>query len=256
MRIVIASDVDQMGRLAAEQAAALLRDAISDNRRARIVVATGASQFTVLDHLTKQPDIDWQLVDGFHLDEYIGIDRKHPASFCRYLEERFVQQVPIGSFQFLDAEAAPEKSIERAGRLLTAQPVDVALVGIGENGHLAFNDPPADFEATDPYLIVELDTACRQQQVGEGWFASLEDVPTHAISMSVQQIMRARTIVCSVPDQRKAAAARDAVEGPITPQVPASILQKHPDCTILLDPPSASLLSDATRATATEEQAS
>lgn len=247
MRIEIASDVDEMGRLAAERAAVILRDAISDNRRARMIVATGASQFTVLEHLTKQPDIDWQLVDGFHLDEYIGIDRSHPASFCRYLDERLVQKVPLGSFQFLDAGDSPEENVKRIGELVSSQRIDVALVGIGENGHLAFNDPPADFDTTDPYIIVELDEPCRQQQVGEGWFASLAEVPTHAISMSVNQIMKSRAIICSVPDARKAAAVQAAVEGPVTPNLPASILQKHADCTLLLDPPSASMLSDATR---------
>ncbi|QEG43381.1 glucosamine-6-phosphate deaminase [Roseimaritima ulvae] len=251
MRIEIASDVDEMGRLAAERAAAILRDAISDNRRARMIVATGASQFTVLEHLTKQPDIDWQLVDGFHLDEYIGIDRSHPASFCRYLDERLVQKVPLGSFQFLDAGDSPQENVQRIGELVSGQPIDVALVGIGENGHLAFNDPPADFETTDPYLIVELDEPCRQQQVGEGWFGSLAEVPTHAISMSVQQIMKSRAIICSVPDARKAAAVQAAVEGPVTPDLPASILQKHANCTLLLDPPAAEKLSEATRGAAT-----
>ncbi|WP_153558287.1 glucosamine-6-phosphate deaminase [Roseimaritima sediminicola] len=247
MRIEIAADIEEMGRRAAEKAAQILRDAISDNRRARMIVATGASQFTVLDHLTQQPDIDWQLVDGFHLDEYIGIDRSHPASFCRYLDERLVQKVPLGSFQFLDAGGTPEENVRRIGQELSSQPVDVALVGIGENAHLAFNDPPANFDATDPYIIVELDRLCRQQQVGEGWFGSLDEVPTHAISMSVQQIMKSRAILCSVPDTRKADAVQAAVEGPVTPDVPASILQQHPNCTLLLDPPAASKLSESTR---------
>lgn len=252
MDIVIASDVEKMGQLAAEKGAAVIRDAISDNRRARIIVATGASQFTVLKHLVAQPDIDWGMVDGFHLDEYIGIDRSHPASFCRYLDERFVQQVPIGSFQFLDAEGSPAEVAARVGQLVTAQPVDVAFVGIGENGHLAFNDPPANFETNDPYLIVDLDEACRQQQVGEGWFASLADVPKQALSMSVNQIMKTRTIICSVPDERKAEAVRGSVEGAVTPNVPASILQNHAACTLMLDPASAKLLSEATKSGASD----
>lgn len=247
MQILISENVDQLGQLAAERAAAVLRDAISDNRRARMIVATGASQFSVLEHLTQQPDIDWNMVDGFHLDEYIGIDRSHPASFCRYLDERFVQKVPIGSFQFLDAFASPQETIQRVGAIVTTARIDVALVGIGENGHLAFNDPPADFETSSPYLIVELDSACRQQQVGEGWFPDLSSVPTQAISMSVHQIMQSRTIICSVPDRRKASAVRDTVEGPVTPQVPASILQRHSDCTLLLDQASAELLRASTR---------
>lgn len=251
MRLVIASDVQKMGQVAAQHAATILRDAISDNRRARLIVATGASQFTVLEHLTTEPDIDWSQVDGFHLDEYVGIDRSHPASFCRYLDERFVQKVPIGSFHFLDGDPNPAATIQRVAPQVTKPRVDVALVGIGENGHLAFNDPPADFETTDPYLIVQLDEACRNQQVGEGWFKSLSEVPTQAISMSIQQIMATRSIICSVPDERKAAAVQQAVEGPVTPEVPASILQRHPDCLLVVDPDAASRLSDATKEQAT-----
>ena len=250
MHIIIASDADQMGRLAAQRAAEALRAAVNSGRRGRLIVATGASQFTVLDHLTSMPDVPWPQIDGFHLDEYIGVDPDHPASFCGYLRQRLVGMVPIGSFQFLDPTVPAEKTIRRIGALLTEAPVDVALVGIGENGHLAFNDPPADFQTTAPYLIVDLDEACRNQQVSEGWFPSLDAVPRQAISMSIHQILQSQRIVCSVPDARKAVAVRDTVEGPVQPQVPASALQNHTDCVLLLDPPAASLLSDASRAQA------
>jgi glucosamine-6-phosphate deaminase len=250
MRLQITVDADAMGQYAAARAAEVLKAAIAAGRRARLIVATGASQFTVLDHLTRQSGIAWEQVDGFHLDEYIGIDRHHPASFCGYLQERLVDKVPIGSFHFLEPDVDPAKNIQRVGALLTAAPIDVALVGIGENGHLAFNDPPADFRTTDPYLIVDLDEACRQQQVGEGWFPDLDAVPQQAMSMSVHQILQARTILCSVPDRRKAEAVRGTVEGSITPDVPASALQQHDDCTLCLDTAAAERLSDATKAQA------
>ncbi|MEX0825094.1 MAG: glucosamine-6-phosphate deaminase [Pirellulaceae bacterium] len=250
MRIQISADADAMGRYAAERAAEILRTAIATGRRARLIVATGASQFTVLDHLTKQPDIAWDQVDGFHLDEYIGIDRSHPASFCGYLQERLVDKVPIGSFHFLEPNIAAQENVQRVGALVTESPIDVALVGIGENAHLAFNDPPADFQTTQPYLIVDLDEACRQQQVGEGWFPNLEAVPKQAISMSVHQILQSKTIICSVPDSRKAKAVRETVEGSVTPEVPASALQNHADCTLCLDPAAAEQLSPETKAQA------
>ena len=180
---------------------------------------------------------------GFHLDEYLGLPASHPASFRGYLRERFVRHVPLAAFHELDGEAAdPAAECRRVGDLLARQPIDAAFVGIGENGHLAFNDPPADFETDEPYLVVNLDHACRRQQLGEGWFESLDDVPRRAISMSVRQILKSRTIVCSVPDDRKADAVQATVEGPATPDVPASILQTHDDCTLFLDAAAASLL--------------
>jgi glucosamine-6-phosphate deaminase len=212
-----------------------------------LIVATGASQFTVLANLAKEPDLDWKRVTGFHLDEYIGMSAEHPASFRRYLKERFVERVPIGRFHFIDGESpSMEGECQRVSALITAQTIDVALVGIGENGHLAFNDPPADFVTEQPYIIVELDDACRRQQHGEGWFSSLHDVPHQAVSMSVRQILKSKTIVCSVPDERKARAVALALEGPVTPSVPASILQQHSNTTIYLDPPAASKLGGPT----------
>jgi glucosamine-6-phosphate deaminase len=246
MRTILTADRDAMGRWVAEAAAADLRQAIQDNEKANLVVATGASQFEVLGELVKQPDIDWARVHGFHLDEYVGISSQHPASFCKYLKERFVDHVPLASFEYLYGDQDPAETIKRAGALLGNSPIDLALVGIGENGHLAFNDPPADFTTLQPYLLVELDEPCRQQQVGEGWFASLADVPTHAISMSVRQILKAAKIYCSVPDQRKAAAVRATLEDEISPEIPASILREHAQATLVIDAAAASELSEST----------
>lgn len=244
MQIEVHSDAAAMGRAAAARGAAALREAIAANGSAALIVATGASQFEVLAALVEEPDIEWSRVTGFHLDEYLGLPLSHPASFRGYLRERFVSRVPLAAFHELNGEADdPAAECRRVGDLLTAQPIDVAFVGIGENGHLAFNDPPADFETREPYLVVDLDEACRRQQLGEGWFDSLEAVPKRALSMSVRQILESRSIVCSVPDARKAAAVTATVEGPVTPNVPASILQTHADCTLMLDEAAASGLS-------------
>lgn len=239
-----------MGRWVAAEAAADLRHAIESNGKANLVVATGSSQFEVLGELAAQDGIDWSRVHGFHLDEYVGINSEHPASFCKYLKERFVDLVPLASFEYLRGDQEAAATIARASQRLLQAPTDVALVGIGENGHLAFNDPPADFETTKPYLLVELDQPCRLQQVGEGWFASLEEVPTHAISMSVRQIMKSAKIYCSVPDQRKAAAVRATLEDQISPAIPASILREHSAATLIIDEAAASELSAASRSQA------
>ena len=245
MNVEVFPTAAQMGAAAAARGAAVLRDAIAERGSAAVVVATGASQFEVLAALVEQSNLDWSKVIGFHLDEYLGLPATHPASFRRYLRERFVSRVPLAAFHELDGEADdPAAECRRVGGLLTEQPIDAAFVGIGENGHLAFNDPPADFETTEPYLIVELDEACRRQQLGEGWFESPGDVPRRALSMSVRRILESRTILCSVPDARKADAVRAAVEGPVTPEVPASVLRTHPDCTLLLDEAAAAKLTD------------
>lgn len=245
MRTILTSTREKMGQWVAVQAAADLRAAIEKYGSANLIVATGASQFEVLDALVKQPDIDWGRVQGFHLDEYVGLADDHPASFCRYLRERFVDCVPISSFHYLNGLANPEETLARVGERITQTRIDLALVGIGENGHLAFNDPPADFETSSPYLVVELDEPCRLQQVGEGWFDTLEDVPTHAMSMSVKQILKSAKIYCSVPDERKANAVRDTLECEINPEVPASILRSHAATTLVIDEPAASRLSDS-----------
>ncbi len=234
-----------MGKAAAAAGAAWIRRAIADRGAATIIVATGASQFEMLEALVTEPNIDWNLVTGFHLDEYVGLSIEHPASFRRYLWQRFVRQlsVPLRAFHYLNAETDPLAECRRVGAILRQHPVDVAFVGIGENGHLAFNDPPANFETEEPYLVVQLDDACRRQQLGEGWFAIFDDVPQQAISMSVSQIMKSRAIICTVPDARKAEAVRQAIKGPVTPHVPASILQSHGMCRVFLDEKSAHLLS-------------
>ena len=244
MDIDISETRQGCGKKAAAHGAGLLRKTIAESGAANIVVATGASQFEMLDALVQADGIDWTLVTGFHLDEYIGMPMTHPASFRRYLKERFVNRLPSppAAFHYVGGEADPEAECRRLGRVISAHPIDAAFIGIGENGHLAFNDPPADFETTEPYLVVDLDEACRRQQLGEGWFPTLDDVPARAISMSVHQIIQSAAIVCTVPDQRKAQAVKAAVEGPVTPQCPSSVLQQHPAATLFLDSASASLL--------------
>ncbi len=250
MKVVIAQDRGELGRYVAQQAAEVLRGVLSEKDECNLVVATGSSQFETLDNLVRETDIDWSRVNGFHLDEYLGIERKHSASFCGYLASRFVDKVSLKSFFFMDGMRPPAELQAAANAAVADKSIDLLLCGIGENGHLAFNDPPADFKATDPYLIVELDEPCRRQQVGEGWFDSFEQVPNHAISMSVQQILQAKQVLCCVPDNRKAAAVRATLESEVSPLVPASILQQHGNTTLALDSASASLLSESTMASA------
>lgn len=250
MQIKRFEDKQQMAKVAADEAASILRDAIQKNGKARIIAATGASQFAFLEVLTRLPDIDWSRVEMFHLDEYIGIPETHPASFCRFLKERLIQKTGITKHHLLHGDLDPATVIREAGAALASAPIDVAFVGIGENGHLAFNDPPADFETEEPYLVVDLDEACRRQQMGEGWFATLEDVPKRAISMSIRQIMKAKRIICFVPDSRKANAVHACFDGEISPAAPASILRKHIQTNVYLDKESSALLSAATLASA------
>jgi glucosamine-6-phosphate deaminase len=243
MVIEIYDDKASLSRGAAEQAATSLRKALHDAGRARIIAATGASQFEFLDALTAMPDIDWTLVEMFHLDEYIGLPASHPASFRKYLRERLINKTRITKYHFLDGEGDVPSIVRKVSAELTAAPIDIAFVGIGENGHLAFNDPPADFQTEEPYIIVELDEPCRRQQVGEGWFKSFPEVPKRAISMSVRQILKAKEILCIVPDARKAQAVKSCFEGEISPLAPASILRTHAKTTVFLDKLSAALLS-------------
>lgn len=246
MRIAIAPDRPTLGKYVALKAAEILRTVLHSKPSVNLVVATGSSQFEVLSALVSQPDIDWSRVHGFHLDEYLGIADSHPASFCGYLKDRFVSRVPLASFHFMSGTIPASQLKQQADAALADREIDLMLCGIGENGHLAFNDPPANFEAEDPYLIVELDEACRRQQVGEGWFDSMDSVPKQAISMSIRQIMKSKTILCTVPDRRKADAVRNSVEGSVTNQVPASILQQHPNTLLALDVGSSSMLSSTT----------
>lgn len=244
MKLTIHADRPGLGAAAAAEAVAALGRTLAVRDRAVVVVATGTSQLEVLAALAATPNIPWQRVELFHLDEYCGVPADHPASFRRYLRERFVDLLPArpAAFHWIAADGDPAAECRRLAGVVPTGDFDLVLCGIGENGHLAFNDPPADFDAADPYLVVRLDEACRRQQVGEGWFPSLEAVPTHAISMSIRRIMAARTIICSVPDERKAQAVRETVEGPVTPAVPASILQRHADCRLHLDRAAASWL--------------
>ena len=243
MDVRIFDTKQELGRAAAERAAAAIGEAIARTGEARVIAATGASQFEFLEALTGMPGVAWGRVDMFHLDEYVGVSDTHPASFRRYLRERIVERVHPRTFHSLAGDAAdPAAECRRVGALLARALIDVAFVGIGENGHLAFNDPPADFETEEPYLVVSLDDACRRQQLGEGWFATLDDVPRRAISMSIRQILKAREILCVVPDARKAKAVRDCLDGEVTPVHPSSILQTHPATTVYLDRDSAALL--------------
>lgn len=244
MTISISPNPVELGQKAGKIGAELIRKAITSQGFANIILATGTSQFETLKQLLAERDIDWSKVTAFHLDEYIELPITHSASFRKYLLERFFNHVTqLKGYHLIDGENDPEKECERLSNLIQAHPIDVAFVGIGENGHLAFNDPPADFETEKPYLVVNLDHACRMQQFGEGWFPDLEAVPTQAISMSIRQIMKSKAIICSVPDLRKAQAVKDCLKGEITNIHPASILQSHRDCRIFLDAPASSLLT-------------
>ena len=237
-QVNIYDDKTLAGEAAAESAVELIREAISKRGNAYITLATGVSQFEMFATLVKA-DVDWDKVTAFHLDEYVGLPGSHPASFRKYLKERFCDHVSLKEMNYLDGDSGdPDELCRTMGDKISRHRVDVVLLGIGENGHLAFNDPPADFETTVPFSVVDLDTDCRMQQVGEGWFTSLDDVPARAISMSIREILRARTLLCICPDERKAEAVRRTLEGPIGPETPASILRVHPDCRLFLDRPS------------------
>lgn len=241
MKIVLSKLNGELGEKAARQGASLIREAIQTKGNANIIVATGTSQFEMLSELVRL-EVDWPKVTAFHLDEYVGISEKHPASFRRYLKERFVEKVSLRQFHYINGDSDPLAECERLGEIISKHPIDVAFVGIGENGHLAFNDPPADFHIEAPYIVVSLDEQCRRQQQGEGWFPSFQDVPERAISMSVKQILKSKALICSVPDARKAEAVKGTLEGQVSPLVPASALQKHGAVWMYLDEGSASLL--------------
>lgn len=243
MNVAIFDSRLRLAQAAADEAAGIIHQAIDERGQAYLIAATGASQFEFLEALVRQPNINWGHTTFFHLDEYVGLSEEHRASFRRYLRERIVDRVQPAAFHFVNGNASdPAAECRRVGELISRQTIDAAFVGIGENGHLAFNDPPADFCTQEPYLIVKLDEACRRQQVGEGWFETVGDVPVQAISMSVQQILKARHVLCVVPDRRKARAVRDCLELEVSPLRPASILQGHARTTIYLDTESAALL--------------
>jgi glucosamine-6-phosphate deaminase len=243
MFLKVFEDRTSLSRAAAEQAARAIRRALADRGSARIIAATAASQIEFLDALTKTRYIDWTNVEVFHLDEYIGLPITHPGSFRKMLLELLIKPTGITRYHLLDGDAAdPKAAARRVSKEIASAPIDIAFLGIGENGHIAFNDPPADFETEEPYIIVDLDKACRQQQVGEAWFADISQVPKQALSMSVRQILKANELLAVVPDTRKACAIRDCFENKISPKAPASILRTHPNATIYLDKNSASML--------------
>jgi len=258
----------EMGASAAAGAAEVIKEAIENKGRANVILATGTSQIEMLKNLVAADGIDWSKVTMFHLDEYIGLGAGHPASFRKFLKERFVDAVRnpanrpvrakgtisngvgkapgLKAVHFVNGDADdPEQECQRLGALIATHPIDAALIGIGENGHLAFNDPPADFETETPFIVVELDEKCRKQQLGEGWFETLEQVPQRAISMSIGEIMKSACLIVTVPDKRKAEAVRNALEGQLSPMCPASILQEHKNCKIFMDAEAASLLSQS-----------
>ena len=242
------SDKVSLGKAAAAQAADTIQRAIKEKGQARIVTATGAAQFEFLEALTSTPGLDWSKVEAFHLDEYIGLPPGHPASFKKFLIDNLSSKVGLSNFHYLDGGEDPEATVREIGKKLVAAPIDIVFLGIGENGHIAFNDPPADFETEEPYLIVNLDEACRRQQVGEAWFTDISQVPTRAISMSARQILKARELLAVVPDLRKARAVKACIEGDISPNAPASIVRRHSNVTVYLDDKSASMLSPALQA--------
>jgi glucosamine-6-phosphate deaminase len=242
MKIVVKDNPVDLGKEAGYEAAQIIRAAIKKNGFANIILATGTSQFETLNQLTNE-DIDWKQVNMFHLDEYIGLPESSPASFRKYLKERFIKKTGgLKQVHLINGEHDPTEECKRLGGIIRNTRIDLAMLGIGENGHLGFNDPPADFETEEPFIIVELDLKCRQQQMGEGWFQRIDDVPPEAITMSVQQIMKSAWIICSVPDKRKAQAVKDCFENPVSNLFPASILQEHPHCICFLDKLSTALL--------------
>lgn len=241
LTIHVAPTPQELGAHAAADIAALLNDAIAHQGYARLVLSTGASQFETLDALLKQ-DVEWEKVEMFHLDEYVGLPESHIASFRKYLKERFVSKVPLKAAYFVNGEGDVEANIAALTAKLRKAPVDVGVIGIGENGHIAFNDPPADFDTEAAYKVATLDERCRRQQVGEGWFSCIEEVPKQAITMCVKQIMSCRHIVTAAPHIVKADAIYNTITAPVTPDVPATILKCHPDWRLFIDDASASRL--------------
>ena len=244
MRICIYENAIDLGKHSAMMVSMHIRRALQEMGECSIILATGTSQLAMLDSLVKDNDIDWNKVEVFHLDEYVGIPDTHKASFRKYLRERFAERVSgLRAFHYIQADANDlSVEIARLSDLISSKNIDVACIGIGENGHLAFNDPPANLDTQEPYLIVQLDEACRRQQVGEGWFDDISEVPAQAISMSIPQILKSECIVCTVPDKRKAEAVSMAITAPIDPMHPCASLRMHKNCYLMLDYSAASLI--------------
>lgn len=231
----------ELGSQAAKKIAVLLNEVVARQGYARLVLSTGMSQFETIDALTRET-VPWEQVEMFHLDEYVGLPETHIASFRRYLKERFVSRVPLKAAHYVSGEGDVAANISALAAELQRLPVDVGVIGIGENAHIAFNDPPADFETQEAYMVVDLDERCKQQQVGEGWFASLAEVPQQAITMTVRQILSCRAIVTCVPHEAKAEAVFNTLTMPVSPQIPATILKTHPQWHLYLDNNSAAKL--------------
>lgn len=245
MKVYIKENPEVLGVSAGKKAAALIIETIKEKGSANIILATGTSQFETLDYLVAKKEIDWNKVTLFHLDEYLHLPAEDPASFRKYIRERFLEKVPaLKAAYLINGETDAEEECKRLGELIKKNPIDVALIGIGENGHLAFNDPPADFDTDEPFILVSLDEQSRRQQMNEGWFSSLSSVPEQAISMSVKQIMLSRHIICSVPGLRKAEAVRDSLTKEVSNLCPASLLRNHLSCFLFLDTAAASLISE------------
>ena len=242
MKLIINKTKEELGKASAMHAAKLVNEAIAKQGYARILLSTGASQFPFFVEFVKQ-DIDWNKVEMFHLDEYVGISEEHPASFKRYLLDRFVNVVNPGKAHLINGQKNPEETIAELTALLNEKPVDVGLIGIGENAHIAFNDPPADFNDQRAYKVVTLDERCLQQQIGEGWFKNVDETYKQAISMTCAQIMKCKSIISVVPYKVKAEAIYKTVTCDLTPEVPATLLKEHADCTIYCDADSASMLN-------------
>lgn len=246
MKILVFNDAKALGKAAAAHGARIVNQCIAQRGKARIVLSTGASQFELF-HALAEESIDWSRVEAFHLDEYIGIPQTHNASFRKYLKERFADVLHPGRMHFVTTEGDIAATLARLSAELTEEPVDLGFIGIGENGHIAFNDPPADFNAEEPYIVVSLNDACKAQQVREGWFKTIEEVPRRAVSMSVSGIMRCGSIISCVPGAVKAGAVLDTLTRDVSPLVPATKLREHGDVTVYLDEASAALLTAQVR---------
>ncbi len=245
LKVEIFRTAAEMGTASAVFVSDILKKAIDERGSASLILGTGASQYPLHDELLLK-DLDWKKITLFHLDEYIGIDSNHPASFRRFLRERIAEKVFPGNVYYLNGDASdPEQEIKRYEALLKNNPVDVACIGIGENGHIAFNDPVvADFNDPEYLKVVKMDDACRRQQVGEGWFPSLADVPETALTLTIPAIMDSRYISCTVPDERKSDAVYNTLEKEINTSCPASVLRRHNNAVLFLDRFSAIKLPD------------
>lgn len=245
MKIYVDESAAALGQRAADETARRICEAVEERGECRLLLSTGASQFPLFDALTVKKYVPWNRVVMFHLDEFVDMEDSHPASFRRYLRERFIDRVHPGAYHLVSGEGDVQANIAALTVELRRAPVDIALIGIGENGHIAFNDPPADFDSREAYRVVTLEERCRRQQLGEGWFASLDEVPMRAVSMTVYQIMQSRAILSVVPDARKAEAIAKTLQAPaVTNLIPATILREHPDWTLYLDRDSASMVDE------------